>query len=259
MAKQTLTSPSAVLKKLMDDYGLNPSKLGAAISLNQATLRLILLGKGKITYLIALRFSKFFGKTPEYWLNLQNKYDLVEAAKDKELTAVLKNIKKAEKVPAAKKEPKGAAKKDDPKAKRTSRTAAAKKSVAEPKRTSRTAAAKKSAADSKRTSRAGAAAVKAPAVKRTAAKKLAAESKPAPTGAKRGRKPKSAAAIPAASEPDPVVESNSFFESESVFESGPVFIQESVSDPLEGGTDIPPDDAFSLFPPAGMDDSEELE
>jgi addiction module HigA family antidote len=111
MAKQTDSSPAAVLKALLEEYGLNPSKLAAAINLNQATIRLITLGKAKISVPAALRFAQFFGKTPEYWLNLQNDYDLAEAARDKELTKVLKGIGKAKKAtPPAKKAAKATAK-----------------------------------------------------------------------------------------------------------------------------------------------------
>ncbi|MDR0760502.1 MAG: HigA family addiction module antidote protein [Treponema sp.] len=234
MAKQTLNSPSEVLKKLMDDYGLNPSKLGAAINLNQATLRLLLLGKSKISCLVALKFSKFFGRTPEYWLNLQNQYDLAEAAKDKELAAVLKNIKKAEKAP---KEARGAAKKDDAKAKKNG------KAAADSKKTTKTAAAaRKSAADSKKTT-------KAAVTKRGAAKKLAADKSPAepkPTGAKRGRKPKSATVAPVL-EPDPEVfesKSLSAFESDSLFGSDPVFTQEPAPEHQEEETLVQETETF---------------
>jgi addiction module HigA family antidote len=99
MAKQTDSSPAAVLKSLLEEYGLNPSKLAAAINLNQATIRLITLGKSKISVPVALRFAQFFGKTPEYWLNLQNDFDLAEAAKDKDLAKALKGIGKATKAP----------------------------------------------------------------------------------------------------------------------------------------------------------------
>jgi addiction module HigA family antidote len=176
MAKQTLSSPSAVLKKLLEEYGLNPSKLAAAISFNQATLRLIILGKGKISCPIALRLARFFGNTPEYWLNLQNQYDISEAAKDKELTAVLKGIKKATKAAPAKKEAKKPQAKADPKAKKAGRPAGT--------------ASKTAKAD----------VAKKPAGRKPAAVKKAAEPKPA--GAKRGRKPGSTKAK--ASAPNPV-------------------------------------------------------
>jgi addiction module HigA family antidote len=178
MAKQTLSSPSAVLKKLMEEYGLNPSKLAAAISFNQATLRLIILGKGKISCPIALRLARFFGNTPEYWLNLQNQYDISESAKDKELSAVLKGIKKAAKAAPAKKE----AKKPASKKQGAAKTAASK--TKKPGRPAGTASKTAKAAD----------VVKKPAGRKPAAAKPAVAVKP--TGAKRGRKPKAAAPSP---------------------------------------------------------------
>jgi addiction module HigA family antidote len=175
MAKRTISSPSSVLKKLMEEYGLNASKLAAAVNYNQATLRLIILGKGKITCPIALRLAKFFGDTPEYWLNLQNQYDISEAAKDKELSAILKGIKKASKTAAAKKETKKTASKKQAASEKTAGTAGKKAKAA--------AGAKKS-------------------VKKSADKKPADAAKPA--GAKRGRKPKAAA-------PDPIPQETPVF------------------------------------------------
>jgi addiction module HigA family antidote len=242
MAKQTVIPPSTILKKLMEDYGLNPSNLAEAVKLNQATLRLILLGKGKISCPVALKLAKFFDKTPEYWLNLQNQYDISEAAKDKEFTAILKNIKKAKKAPPAKKEAKdaaskkkGAAQKDAPKAKKAGRPAAdsrktanaADSKVPAARKSAKAAGAKapavkNTAAGSKKAAKF--AVDKAPAVKKPAGRKPAADKKavePAPTGARRGRKPKAAPAVP---EPDPA------FTSEFVPETEPVSVyQEEAS------------------------------
>ena len=68
-------------------------------------VRQIALGKSKLSVSIVLRLSKFFGKTPDFWLDLQRAVLLDEAAKDKKLNAVLKSITKAKK-PVAKKKAK---------------------------------------------------------------------------------------------------------------------------------------------------------
>jgi adenylate kinase len=109
MPKKAIQSPASVLNSLLEKYGLNPSKLAAAININQATIRLITLGEAKISVSVALRFAKYFGTTPEYWLNLQNQSDLSQAAQDKELTKILKDIKKAKKTVPPKKTAKKAA------------------------------------------------------------------------------------------------------------------------------------------------------
>jgi addiction module HigA family antidote len=92
---KTAQTPVTVLNTLLSDYGLNPFALSKAIGLSNAAVRLIVLGKSKITVSAALRLSKFFGTPPAYWLDLQREADLTEAAKDKKLQSALKNIKKA--------------------------------------------------------------------------------------------------------------------------------------------------------------------
>lgn len=95
MPKKSLKSPGAVLKSLIDEYQLNPNKLALAIKLNQTTIRQIVIGKAKISVPVALRLAKYFGKKTEYWLELQDEYDLAQAAQDKELSQIIKDIKKA--------------------------------------------------------------------------------------------------------------------------------------------------------------------
>jgi addiction module HigA family antidote len=108
MPKASAQTPAAVLKSLMDEYQLNPFKLAGEIKLSNSSVRQILLGKSRVTASTALRLAKFFGNTPEFWLNLQNKSDLAEAAKDTGLSAALKAIGKAKKPAPVKAAPKKA-------------------------------------------------------------------------------------------------------------------------------------------------------
>ena len=102
-------SPGTTLKLFLHAYHLNPTSLAKEIQLSQASIRLMTLDKLKISVKAALRLAKFFNNKPEYWLNLQNTYDMLVAAKDAKLNAILKKIpvaKKAaldEKKPAARK------------------------------------------------------------------------------------------------------------------------------------------------------------
>ena len=95
MAKSTAKDPGTVLKSFLDEYQLNPSKLGKEVELSQSTIRQITLNKMKISIPIALRFAKFFGNPVEFWIDLQTNYSLIEAAEDKELNEVLGKITKA--------------------------------------------------------------------------------------------------------------------------------------------------------------------
>ena len=94
MAKTTQT-PGTVLLSLMQEYQLNPYTLSREISLSHSAIRQIITGKSKLSIPAALRFAKFFGQTPAYWLNLQCSVDLQEAENDKGLQDALKKIKKA--------------------------------------------------------------------------------------------------------------------------------------------------------------------
>jgi addiction module HigA family antidote len=96
MPKQTQT-PASVLQSLMDEYQFNPHLLSKAIRVPYSTARYLISKETSITAPMALRLAKLFGKTPEFWLDLQRDADLAEAGKDKELQSDLKEIKKAAK------------------------------------------------------------------------------------------------------------------------------------------------------------------
>jgi antitoxin HigA-1 len=91
---QTLAS---VLQSLMDEYQLNPFSLSKGLHLSNSAVRLLVIGKAKISVSTALRLAKFFGQTPAYWLDLQREADINEASKDKELQDILKAIPKTKK------------------------------------------------------------------------------------------------------------------------------------------------------------------
>jgi len=103
MPKSSQT-PSAVLQSLMDEYQLNPFSLSKAIQLSHSAVRLLAIGKSKISVSTALRLAKFFGQPPAYWLDLQCEEDLNEASKDDKLQDILKAIAKAKKPAAPKPE-----------------------------------------------------------------------------------------------------------------------------------------------------------
>jgi len=90
-------TPATVLQSLMDEYQLNPFSLSKAVHLSPSAVRLLIIGKSKITVPTALRLAQFFGQTPAYWLDLQRDADLNEASKDQKLQDILKKITKAKK------------------------------------------------------------------------------------------------------------------------------------------------------------------
>ena len=71
--------PGEILKEeFLEPMDITAYSLAKAINIPQTRISEIIHGKRSITADTAIRFSKFFGTTAEFWLNLQNLYDLEE-------------------------------------------------------------------------------------------------------------------------------------------------------------------------------------
>jgi addiction module HigA family antidote len=100
--KPAILVPGTVLRETyMDEYQISVAQLSKDIGLSASAVRQLINNKLKVSIVIALRLSKYFGTTVQYWIDLQNQYELSELAKDKELTESLKSIPKAKKAPAS--------------------------------------------------------------------------------------------------------------------------------------------------------------
>ena len=69
-------------------------RLSKETHIPQTRISEILKGKRKITADTALRFARYFGNSPKFWLGLQNDFDLEEEIAIKE--NLLNSIKPAE-------------------------------------------------------------------------------------------------------------------------------------------------------------------
>ena len=87
-----LFHPGSILKtEFLDEYDLSVSTAAKALGITRARLNDIVIGARSITVDTALLLGKYFRTTPEFWLNLQTRYDLsvgLSKAKNK-----LKNVK----------------------------------------------------------------------------------------------------------------------------------------------------------------------
>ena len=82
-AKLELITPGTILKEdFLEPLGITAYKLSKGIKVQQTAVSQIINGKRKITVDMALRFSRYFGNSPQFWLNLQNHYEL-ESERDK--------------------------------------------------------------------------------------------------------------------------------------------------------------------------------
>ncbi len=71
--------PGEILKEdFLDEMNVSAYHLAKEINVPETRISEIIHGKRSITADTAIRFSKFFGTTAEFWLNLQNLYDLEE-------------------------------------------------------------------------------------------------------------------------------------------------------------------------------------
>ena len=69
--------PGEILEKeFLEPLSITAYKLSKAIGVQQTRISLIIKGERGITANTAMRFSKFFGTSPEFWMNLQREYDL---------------------------------------------------------------------------------------------------------------------------------------------------------------------------------------
>jgi antitoxin HigA-1 len=74
--------PGEMLREdFLPDYGLTVSRLARALGVSRQTVNELLRERRAITPEMALRLSRFFGNTPEFWLNAQRAVDLWDAAR----------------------------------------------------------------------------------------------------------------------------------------------------------------------------------
>jgi addiction module HigA family antidote len=67
-----------LLEEFLKPMGISAYRLAKETGLSQTRISEIIHMKRNITAETALRFSKYFGNSAEFWLGLQNDYDLEE-------------------------------------------------------------------------------------------------------------------------------------------------------------------------------------
>ena len=85
---QQATHPGEVLKQELDALGVSPTELARQIDVPANRMSQIINGKRSVTGDTALRLGHWFKTDPQFWMNLQAQFELVEARK-----AVGKSIK----------------------------------------------------------------------------------------------------------------------------------------------------------------------
>ena len=68
-----------LLQDFLGPLGMTQSDLATAIHVPFQRVNEIVRGRRGVTPSTALRFSRFFGTTPDFWINLQLRWDLYHA------------------------------------------------------------------------------------------------------------------------------------------------------------------------------------
>jgi len=75
------THPGEILREeFMPDYDLTVARLASALGVSRQTVNELLRERRAVSPEMALRLSRLFGNSPEFWLNLQRAVDLWDAA-----------------------------------------------------------------------------------------------------------------------------------------------------------------------------------
>ena len=75
--------PGEILRELfIPDYDLTTAKLANALGVSRQTINEILRERRAVTPAMALRLSKLFGNSPEFWLKAQYTHDLWATEKE---------------------------------------------------------------------------------------------------------------------------------------------------------------------------------
>ena len=96
MTKLDPISPGEILlEEFTNPAGISQNKLARDIDVPVGRISEIIHGKRGITTDTALRLSVYFGTTPEFWINLQTRYDL-KLAKEELLPVIEHDVRPLE-------------------------------------------------------------------------------------------------------------------------------------------------------------------
>lgn len=87
--------PGEILRDELEELDLSANALAQALHVPANRISAILKGQRGITADTALRLSRFFGTTPQMWMNLQKTYEL-RVAEKKSGRSIAKKVKPLE-------------------------------------------------------------------------------------------------------------------------------------------------------------------
>ena len=82
--------PGEYLEEILQDRCLSQAAFARLVGLSPMRISHLVRGERPVTAEIALRLGRAFGQSPQYWMNLQNSYDLKIA--ERELKSSLRKV-----------------------------------------------------------------------------------------------------------------------------------------------------------------------
>lgn len=70
-----------LLEEFLQPIGISQTRLALGLGIAPSRINGVIKGKRSITADIALRLARYFGNSPQFWMNMQVHYDL-ESQKD---------------------------------------------------------------------------------------------------------------------------------------------------------------------------------
>jgi addiction module HigA family antidote len=81
--------PGAVLDELyLSPLGMSAIALSKNLHVPRTRIERLVKGETSMSADSAMRLARFFGTTPEYWMNLQRAWDLARAAEETDVSAI---------------------------------------------------------------------------------------------------------------------------------------------------------------------------
>ena len=85
----TPSHPGEVLAELyLKPLGMSAIALAKRLNVPRTRIERLVKGETSLTVDTAMRLARFFGNTPEFWMNLQRAYDLARARETVDLTEI---------------------------------------------------------------------------------------------------------------------------------------------------------------------------
>ena len=85
--------PGEILREeFLEPMGISQYRLAKSLSVPARRINEIVHGKRAITADTAIRLARYFGTSPQFWMNLQGRYDL-DVAEDRHADRIKKEVR----------------------------------------------------------------------------------------------------------------------------------------------------------------------